>query len=135
MKLYRFNFPGIGEVISSVTFQHLYDCLRQQPDLEFMESTTLNFSSFRKLTILHREDFEAPSSEFCKDLMNCVFEHFCTGTFAWFAEVLLELESASLMDRPAQLDKAAILQLLAVIATLYDENSKPVLLYPVDSLV
>lgn len=135
MKLYRFRHGLFGEILSSIPQEELLNRLRQQPDLEFLESTTLKFSSGLQLTISDHEDISKPSCQLCSDVMTLVYQHCCSGTYGWFVDLCLALESAELMGSHAELSTPQVLQFLALVATFDDVNSTPVLLYMTDLLV
>lgn len=115
-------------LISSVPRDELLNRLQQQNDLECFESTTLVFDEDRRFTIDDIEELQKPSQDFCARLMDQVYSHFCTGTFWWFGGVLTLLETRGLGGPEIELDGDNYLQLLAVLATLHDPHSKPVML-------
>lgn len=138
LKLYRIALPEFGiskPLICSLSREDLLNRLQQQSDLECFESTTLVFDEDRRLTIEDIEDLYRPSVALAGCLMDEVFKHFCTGTYWWFGGVLTLLEYRGLGGPEVELDQDNYVQLLAVIATLHDPNSKPVMLYPAELLV
>lgn len=137
LKLQKIALPELNllmPLLSSIPRDEILDRLLQQRDLECFQSRTLVFDEDRRLTIEDYQVCRRPTKEFATDLMNCVFSHFCTGTYWFFGGVLTLLESCANGEKVV-LDTENYIQLLAVIATLYDSESNPVVLYPVDLLV
>lgn len=126
-----YTLPELGlrmPLIGSVSRDEMLNRLLQQDDLECFESTTLVFDEDRRFTIDDLEDLQKPTVDFCSRLMDQVYAHFCTGTFWWFGGVLTLLEQRGLGGPEIELDQDNYIQLLAVLATLHDPNSKPVML-------
>lgn len=96
---------------------------------------TMVFDEDRRLTIDDIEELRKPSVDFAGRLMDEVWKHFCSGTYWFFGGLVTLLEARSLGGPEVDLDEANYVQLLAVLATLHDPESNPVVLYPVDLLV
>jgi hypothetical protein len=138
IKPHRISLPEFGlafPLVCSLPREEILDRLQQQPDLECFESTTLVFDEDRRLTIDDLEDLRRPSKDLAARLMDEVFRHFCTGTYWWFGGVLTLLETRGLGGPEIELDDENFIQLLAVLATLHDTNSKPVMLFSAGMLV
>ena len=110
LTLYRIYLPEYGDVYSSLSLEDILERTR------------------------HRLCPRVVTPEYARSLVDEVFANFCTGTYWFFGGVLTLLERAG-QGEPITLDDGNRLQLLAVIATLADETSNPVVLYPVDLLV
>lgn len=136
LHLQRIALPELGlrrPMLCSISRDEFLDRITQQRDLECFESCTLVFDDKRRLSIdcpLRR-----PTQDFAHRLVDEVFKHFCTGTYWFFGGVLTLLERIGNGGPEIDLDDENYVQLLAVIATLHDPESNPVVLYPLDSLV
>lgn len=138
LHLQRISLPEFGlaqPLLSSLSREELLDRLQQQDDLECFDSMTLVFDDKRRLTIENRMELGAPSIEFSANLMEEVFKHFCSGTYWFFGGVLTLLERRANGGPQVMLDHENYLQLLAVLATLHDPESNPVVLYSANLLV
>lgn len=95
-------------------------------------------SSISRDELLQRTDSRAwpryITPDYARALVDEVFSKFCTGSYWFFGGLLTLLEQAS-QGSGISLDDENYLQLLAVLATLSDEMSNPVVLYSADLLV
>lgn len=138
LSLHRISLPEFGlaePMLCSLPREEMLNRLQQQDDLECFATCTLVFDENRRLTIDCPQTLRAPSVSFSGRLMDQVFKHFCTGTYWFFGGVLTLLERRANGGDDVVLDRDNYVQLLAVLATLHDSESNPVVLYPVDSLV
>jgi hypothetical protein len=136
LHLQRISLPEFGlaaPMLSSLSREEFLNRLSQQDDLECFGTCTLKFDDQRRLTI--DCPMRAPSEDFARRLMDEVFRHFCTGSYWFFGGVLTLLEKRANGGPEVELDMENYVQMLAVLATLHDPESNPVVLYPVDSLV
>lgn len=135
LHLQRISLPELSlgiPLICSISREEFLNRLCQ-PDAEF-NSKTLVFGEGRSLTVTP-EDLNFPSQEFASQLMDEVFKHFCSGTYWFFGGVLTLLEKRGNGGPEVALGLDNYVQLLAVIATLHDSESNPVVLYPANLLV
>lgn len=138
LHLQRISLPEFGlaqPLLCSLSRDEILNRLLQQEDLECFDSTTLVFDEKRRLTIENSMELRAPSIDFASRLMEEVFKHFCSGTYWFFGGVLTLLERRANGGPGGLLDQENYLQLLAVLATLHDPESNPVVLYSLNSLV
>lgn len=138
IRLYRISLPEFGltePMLCSLTREEMLNRLQQQDDLECFETCTIVFDENRRLTIDCPQTLRVPSQDFAARLMEQVFKHFCTGTYWFFGGVLTLLERRGNGGDEIKLDHENYIQLLAVLATLHDSESNPVVLYPLASLV
>lgn len=138
LHLHRITLPEFGLIepmLCSLHREEMLNRLQQQDDLECFETCTIIFDEKRRLTIDCPQILRRPSQDFAFRLMEQVFKHFCTGTYWFFGGVLTLLERRGNGGEDICLDNENYIQLLAVLATLHDAESKPVVLYPVDLLV
>lgn len=138
LHLQRISLPEFAlaqPLLSSISREEILNRLQQQDDLECFETMTLVFDEKRRLTIDSPEVLRAPTVDFAARLMDEVFKHFCSGSYWFFGGVLTLLERRANGGPDLTLDDENYIQLLAVIATLHDPESNPVVLYPVDLLV
>lgn len=136
--LQRISLPEFGlaePMLCSLSREEMLNRLYQQNDLECLGTCTLVFDENRRLTIDCPQTLRVPSVDFASRLMDEVFKHFCSGSYWFFGGVLTLLERRGNGGEEVTLDRDNYVQLLAVIATLYDQESNPVVLYPVDLLV
>lgn len=110
LTLQRIYLPEYGGVYSSLSLD------------EILERTA------------HRSWPRVVTPEYASELVDEVFAKFCTGSYWFFGGLLTLLEQVS-RGEPVRLDDKNYLQLLAVLATLADETSNPVVLYPAGLLV
>lgn len=138
LRLHRITLPEFGLIepmLCSLLREEMLNRLQQQDDLECFATCTLVFDENRRLTIDCPQTLRTPTQEFAAHLMEQVFKHFCTGTYWFFGGVLTLLERRGNGGEQISLDDENYIQLLAVLATLHDPESNPVVLYPLASLV
>ncbi len=136
LRLQRIALPEFGlrtPLLSSLSREELLDRIQQQNDLECFGTCTLVFDDKRRLTI--DCPIRTPTEDFARRLTDEVYRHFCTGTYWFFGGVLTLLERRANGGPEVELDEENYVQMLAVIATLHDPESNPVVLYLLDSLV
>ena len=138
LRLQRISLPEFGlaaPMLCSLDREEMLNRLQQQDDLECFATCTLVFDEKRRLTIDCPQTLRVPTVDFASRLMDEVFKHFCSGSYWFFGGVLTLLERRGSGGEEVTLDTENYVQLLAVLATLHDPESNPVVLYQVDSLV
>jgi len=132
------SLPEFGlafPLLSSLSRDELLNRLLQQNDIECFNTCTLVFDENRRLKIDCPQTLRKPSVDFARRLTDEVYKHFCTGTYWFFGGVLTLLERRGNGGPEVELDRENYIQLLAVLATLHDSESNPVVLYSTDLLV
>ena len=111
---------GFGEVLSSVDREDI-NCLLSSQCLVLRDFTCPIEGSFK--------DF-LRSPSFLDPIVERIWKNFCTGTYWFFGSVILQMESGNPL-----FSEEDSLQFLAILVTLLDPQSQPVVLYQVEKLV